>query len=187
MSPGKRKELLTRELTIKQWQKVVKFLDKAIKLIIPTYYYLAARRIYLNLCPEQTLCFERKSKTSLDKKDRPLLKKVTKRLVKIKRKPGNFLMNSGDYLSNLPALCFDHPYKCSRRSWPTTIHIMSDGEVPFCSWRKGEMKGKFNIMEIVNGQKRFEEWSTAWSFPDRVGDFNKIPLAPHSNIWYYSC
>jgi len=169
-------------------------------LIIPTYRYLADQQIYLNLCPEQTLCFERESKTSLDKKDRPLLKEVTKRLVKIKRQPGNFLINSEDYLRRLPALCFERPYKCSERLSPTTIHIMSDGEVPFCSWRKGETKGRFDIMEIVNGQKKFSHWlsawkedkngkqcSCSWSFSDRVGDFNKIPLAPHSNIWYHSC
>lgn len=170
---------------------------ETLKLIIPTYHYLADQQIYLNLCPEQTSCFERKSETCLTKKDKPLLKKVTQKLVRIKRQPGNLLMNSEDYLRRLPALCFEQPYKCSERLSPATIHVMSDGEVPFCSWRKGEMKGKFNIMEIINGQKKFSHWlrawkedkngkqcSCGWSFPDRVGNFSKTPLPSNPNIWY---
>lgn len=152
--------------------------------IIPTYQYLASYQIYLNLCPEQTLCFGKKSTTALSEKDKPKLVVLAGKLVEIKRKPGNFLIPSEDFLSQLPTVGIAQSYQCSERPFPTTIHIESDGGIPFCNWRKGEIKGKFNIMDLAKLRKDFEEWlaawkndkngktcSCSWSFPDRVGDF----------------
>jgi hypothetical protein len=170
---------------------------ETLKFILPTYHYLAAHRIYLNLCPEQTECVGLKSETVLTEEDKPSLRELTDELVRIKRRSGNFLMNSENFLEQLSTMGVDQSYKCSGRPFPTTIHIGSDGRIPFCNWRKGDMKEKFNIMDLVKGEKDFREWlvawqndknskacSCSWSFPDRVGDFHQIFPPINPNIWY---
>lgn len=170
---------------------------ETLKLILPTYYYLAAHQIYLNLCPEQTVCFGKKSKTALTKENKPFLQELVDVLIKIKRQPGNFLMVSEDFLKQLPTVGVDQSYKCSARPFPTTIHINSDGEIPFCNWRKGAIGEKFNIMELVKKEKDIQKWLTAWksdkdgkacscswTFPDRVGDFHQTLTPSRPNIWF---
>lgn len=170
---------------------------ETLKLILPTYYYLAAHQIYLNLCPEQTVCFGKDSETALTEKDKPFLQELAVELIKIKRQPGNFLMVSEDFLRQLPDTGLAQSYKCSDRLSPTTIHLKSDGEIPFCNWRGGEMKGKFNIRDLLNREKDFSEWlrswqqdrdgkacSCSWTFSDRVGDFHQTLPPTNPNIWY---
>jgi sulfatase maturation enzyme AslB (radical SAM superfamily) len=167
---------------------------ETLRLILPTYHYLAAQQIYLNLCPEQTKCFGLKSKTVLTEEDNPFLEKLVAELVNIKNQPGNFLMNSKDFLEQLSTTGIGQSYKCSERPFPTTINVNSEGGVPFCSWRKSGMKN-FNIMELVKGEKNFQDWlkawqnnnnncSCSWSFLDRVGDFHQTSPPINPNIWY---
>jgi hypothetical protein len=170
---------------------------ETLKLILPTYHYLATHQIHLNLCSEQTESIGQKSDTVLTEEDKPLLQELTNELVRIKRQPGNFLMNSEDFLEQLSTAGVDQSYKCSERPFPTTIHIGSDGGIPFCNWRKGVMKEKFNVMDLVKGDKDFQEWlvawrndkngkacSCSWSFHDRVGDFHQTFPPINPNIWY---
>jgi len=170
---------------------------ETLDLILPTYEYLAKHKIYLNLCPEQTICFARQSDTALGLEDRNKLVGISEELVRIKQEPGNFLMPSEDFLRQLPTIGIEQSYRCSERPFPSTIHLASDGGVPFCNWHRGNMEGDFNIMELVNLKRDFEEWlfawrtdengkrcSCSWTFPDRVGAYS--PSAPplNPNIWY---
>lgn len=167
---------------------------ETLDLILPTYYFLAKHRIYLNLCPEQTICFGGESHTALMKEDRRRIFETARELVKIKQQPRNFLIPSKRFFELLPTLGIKQSYKCSQMPYPTTIHITSSGEIPFCNWRRGEVKD-FNIMDLVSGQKTYEKWlelwrndkrgrdcSCSWSFVDRVNDY--WPDARMANFWY---
>lgn len=168
---------------------------KTLDLILPTYYFLAKHQIYLNLCPEQTICFNGNSKTVLKTEDTRKIFKIAKELVKIKQQPKNFLIPSKRFFEILPTVGLKQSYRCYEMSFPTTIHLTSSGEIPFCNWRRGEMSD-FNIMHWVNGQKTYEDWldywrkdkegrncSCSWSFVDRVNDY--WPEDKWANFWYY--
>ena len=168
---------------------------ETIKLIIPTYNYFKKHNFYLNLCMEQTLCFEGKSKTVFTKKDKQLLTRLTTKLIKIKKTADNFLIPSLEYLKSIPSVGLNQSYKCSASLFPSTINITSDGQLPFCIWHKGSLeKHRFNITAIIKEKKRYEDWlklwqedkngqkcSCSWSFPDRVGDYRQ---KLYNNSWY---
>jgi sulfatase maturation enzyme AslB (radical SAM superfamily) len=163
--------------------------------VLKTYSFLAKRRIYLNLCPEQTLCFGGRQATALDKGDEGELKRVVRDLVKIKRQENNFLIPSVQFLQLLPTQGIRQSFKCSSASFPLTLHLASDGTMPFCIWRRGELANQFNIMELVQGKKTYRQWletwredkdgrkcSCSWSFLDRVGSFGEGP--GQRNFWF---
>lgn len=156
---------------------------KTLSLILPTYYLLTRHQIYLNLCPEQTVCFQGKSDTLLTIKDKEEVSKIAKKLAKIKQQPGNFLIPSERFFKLLPTVGIKQSYKCSERPYPRTIHLTSSGQIPFCNWHRGQIKN-FNIVDLVDGKRSYEEWldswrsdekgrecSCSWSFVDRVNDY----------------
>lgn len=167
---------------------------QTLDLILPTYYFLAKHRIYLNLCPEQTICFGGKSDTVLADEDRKKVFEIARELVKIKQQPGNFLIPSKRFFELLPTLGIKQSYKCSQMLYPTTIHLTSGGEIPFCNWHRGKIR-EFNVMDLVAEERSYEEWlrlwrndkksrdcSCSWSFVDRVNDY--WPDDRMANFWY---
>jgi len=165
--------------------------------IMDTYKVLSLMGVYLNLCPEQTLCIGRTSNTALDFSDRLALEALADKLVAIKESPGNFLMPSRDFLSGLPDLGIRQSHKCSEASFPSTLHIHSGGVVNFCAWRAGYMVGRHNIWNWVTAESSYEEWlrdwradldgqscSCSWTFLDRTGDFSEEGVASYPNLWF---
>jgi MoaA/NifB/PqqE/SkfB family radical SAM enzyme len=171
--------------------------QKTIPQIIPLYEFLSKEEIYLNLCPEQTICFGKTKLAALGRKKEQELKNLSERLVKIKRQKDNFLIPSLNFLESLPLFGINQTYRCSFSPFPSTIHLTSDGSIPFCIWKKGELKSRFNVMDLVDGKRNYEEWlnlwqndeegqkcSCSWSFIDRVGGFGVSREMKENNFWY---
>lgn len=162
--------------------------------ILTTYYFLAKHQIHLNLCPEQSRCFNGSSKTILTEGNTKEVTELMDQLVAIKQQPGNFLVPSIEYLKALPTVGLQQSYQCSQREYPSTLHITSGGQIPYCNWQRGDMK-PFNIMWLVGGQKNFGEWvdqwradqkgrrcQCSWSFTGRVSDYGVESAYP--DFWY---
>ncbi|HUW24847.1 MAG TPA: radical SAM protein [Patescibacteria group bacterium] len=169
---------------------------KTLPDILKTYFFLAKQQIYLNLCPEQTLCFDHQT-TALDGQDQQQLRKIVRELVKIKQQENNFLIPSTRFLQLLPTLGIGQMYKCSSAPFPLTLHLASDGTIPFCIWRRGELANQFNVMDWVRGKKDYSQWlkawqndqggrgcSCSWSFIDRVGGFGISRGREKNNFWH---
>lgn len=165
--------------------------------LLNTYHFLAKQKIYLNLCPEQTICFETEISHPLAIKERRLFTQTIKTFIKTKEKKGNFLIPSKNYLEFLVSTSAGQFYQCSSENFPNTIHLASDGSIPFCIWRRGKLGSKYNIMDFVSGVKKYSQWLKewrqdfdgsncfcSWSFLDRVGGFGVSKTIQGNNFWY---
>lgn len=165
--------------------------------LLNTYQYLAKNKVYLNLCPEQTICFKTSNKALFTTDDRRLLNQIVKKLITIKEKGGNFLVPSKYYLQSLTTTGISQLYQCSSENFPNTLHLASNGSIPFCIWRRGSFEQEYNIMDFVSGKKKYCGWSKkwlkdkdgsncscSWSFLDRVGGFGVSKNSLENNFWY---
>ncbi len=167
---------------------------KTIDLLLATYRFLAKNKIYLNFCPEQTICFNNQSKNCLTSKDIIKVNKIAKKFIELKKQPNNYLINSKKFFEILPTIGINQSYRCSENSLPSSININSDGIIPFCNWQKG-LINNFNILDLVNKKKGFNQWlalwkkdkigkqcSCSWSFVDRVNDYHEQTKL--TNFWH---
>lgn len=164
--------------------------------LLPTYEYLAREEVYLNLCPEQTICFKSKTKPTWSVGKRRLLNRVMRQFLNIKEQKNNFLIPSKAYLQALALTGAGQPYYCSSEEVPNTLNLVSDGSLPFCVWRRGELGAKYTILDLMRDKKNYLDWlkdwqsdsgstcACSWSFLDRVGAFGLSKKKEENNFWH---
>lgn len=94
--------------------------------------YLQDRGIYTNLCTQQTKCFGEEPVFSQN--DFSRLEELARKMVARKLK-GELVVNSVDYLSQLPGVIGREDYKCwKEKNGSPVIDIGPNGRARFCNW-----------------------------------------------------
>lgn len=165
-------------------------LDKSsIKKAVDVQQFLDEQDIWTNICPRQTACIGEKNPAALanafDKTDRGDLEKFSGELLEIMASKGGRIINSVQYIRQLPDAMGLQKFKCWEREpqIPWSIDVEPDGRLT-CHWLEisGILQNPewINIKDLINGEKRWEDvvevWrenvknclGCSWSYQDRV-------------------
>jgi len=135
--------------------------------ILLTYEVLADEGFWFNLIPLQFLKygFPEKSSIRLIEADRPKITSVVEKLIEIKKKPGNRIVNSMVFLRNFADFAIKQNFKCRELRM---LGITRNGKITYCIGQDGEIgKSKqFNVLSLT--PKKLKELLFWWS-KDKIG------------------
>lgn len=172
-----------------------------INQILPTYEILAREGFWFNLIPFQFLKYGllEEYPIRLVEADRPKLTGVLKRLMEIKKKPGNKIVNSIAFLRNFADFAIKQNFKCRQLR---LLGITRNGKITYCVGQDGEIgeSQEFNALELTPEklQDLFRKWSKdiignacpgcTFTCRDRTNDFDYLEKPgdeKYRNYWFY--
>lgn len=176
-------------------------LDKSsIGRVAITQQFLEEQGIWTNICPRQTACIGEKDPLSLanafDEADRGDLEELSCQMLEIMERKGAKIVNSVQYIRQLPDTMGLQKFKCLEREpqTPWSIDVEPDGRLT-CHWLEisGILQNPewINIKDVMSGEKRWDDvvdkWrenvkncpGCSWSYQDRVAHaFSGQPCMP---------
>jgi len=121
--------------------------------------YLQERKIYINICTQQTKCFGQSP--VFNQNDFPKLEEIAKELI-ARKHSGGLVANSTAYLSQLPGVIGLEEYKCwEEKDGSPVIDIGPNGQTRFCNWIGQESKDgppKIDIKQLMSGEVSWQEF-----------------------------
>lgn len=169
--------------------------------ILPTYEVLAREGFWFNLIPLQFLKYgpPEDYPIRLVEANRPKLAGVLARLMEIKKKPENRIINSLVFLRNFADFAIKQNFKCTELR---ILGITRNGKITYCVGQDGEIgKGQeFNALNLtpVILKKLLNKWpkdivggicpGCTFSSRDRTNDFDYLEKPgdeKYRNYWFY--
>ncbi len=174
---------------------------KNIDQLLPTYKLLAKEGFWFNLIPLQFLKYgpPEDSPIRLVDADRPKLAGIVKKLMEIKKKPGNKLVNSLVFLRNFADFAIKQNFKCKELRM---LGITRNGKITYCVGQDGEIgqSEEFNVLGLTPAKlkKLLKKWpkdvigsacsGCTFTCRDRTHDFDYLEKPGDErcpNFWHF--
>lgn len=171
-----------------------------IEQILPTYEVLASEGFWFNLIPLQFLKYgpPEDYPIRLVDADRPKIAGILKELMRIKKKPGNKIVNSLVFLRNFADFAIKQNFKCHQLR---ILGITRNGKMTYCVGQDGEIgkSEEFNAIDFAPKklQKLLAQWpkdfigracpGCTFTCRDRTNDFEYLEKPgdeKYRNFWH---